>query len=208
MSRGDLRPVHPAALRLARVIEHAGGQLQVGFGKRIRRGRGREIRHRIIRCIQALGGCVLQTRDDALAAVAQFAGLRPQRRIFARGVEFLHRRPLGLAVEIAQRFCAQHVTQPVGNRLIRRRNIARRLDRLLGGLGGRCGGRSRRLRAGATVAVSFLLVSALAGVGLAGVGLARSCGLGGRNGGDIGRLWSPARPSPSPSPRRAPACPA
>ncbi len=32
----DLRPVHPAALRLARVIQHAGGQLQIGFRKRVR----------------------------------------------------------------------------------------------------------------------------------------------------------------------------
>jgi hypothetical protein len=73
----DLRPVHPAALRLARVIQHAGGQFQFGFGKLIRRGRGRKIRHRIIGRIQAFRGGILQTCDDAFAARGQSAALRP-----------------------------------------------------------------------------------------------------------------------------------
>ena len=33
---GNLRPVHPAALRLACIVEHAGSQFQFGFGKLIR----------------------------------------------------------------------------------------------------------------------------------------------------------------------------
>ena len=129
----DLRPVHPAALRLARVIQHAGGQLQFGFRKRIRRGRRGEIRHRIIGGVQAVGGGILEPRDDAFAARGQRAGLRPQRRKFARGVELLDRGAFGLAVEIAQRFRAHHVAQFVGDRLIRRRDVARGLDRFLGG---------------------------------------------------------------------------
>ena len=80
----DLRPVHPAALRLARIVEHAGGQFQFGFGKLVRRGGGGEIRHRIVGRIEAFGGGILQAGDHALAAVGQFAGLRPLRRIFAR----------------------------------------------------------------------------------------------------------------------------
>ena len=119
-----------------------------------------------------------------LPLVGQRAALRPQRRKFARGVEFLDRGPFGLAVEIAQRFRAQHVAQFVGDRLIGRRDVAGGLDRFLGGLGGRrCGGRSRRSCAGVAVAVSFLavsllLVSALAGVGLGSAvdsGRHRSC---------------------------------
>ena len=43
-----------------------------------------------------------------LAVCGQRAALGPQRRKFTRGVEFLHRGSLGLAVEIAQRFRAQH----------------------------------------------------------------------------------------------------
>ena len=59
----DLRPVHPAALRLARIVQHAGGQLQFGFRQRIRRGRRGEIRHRIVGGVQAVGGGVLEARD-------------------------------------------------------------------------------------------------------------------------------------------------
>ncbi len=48
----DLRPVHPAALRLARIIHHARGQLQVGFRQRVGAVGRREIRHRIVGCVQ------------------------------------------------------------------------------------------------------------------------------------------------------------
>ena len=98
----DLRPVKPAALCLARVIEHAAGQLQIGFRKLIRRGRRREIRHRIVGGIQAFGSRILQACDDAFAVLGQRAGLGPQRRKFTRGVKLLNRRAFALAVEIAQ----------------------------------------------------------------------------------------------------------
>src|SRR5882757_2991556 len=141
----DLRPVHPAALRLARIVQHAGGQLQFGVGELVGRGGGSEIRHRIIGGIEAFGGGVLQAGDDALAAVGQFAGLGPLRRVFTRAVELLDRGALGLAVESAQRFAAEHFAQFVGDRLIGGGNVARGLHRLLGRLRrGRRGGRGRR----------------------------------------------------------------
>ena len=143
---GDLRPVHPAALGLSRIVEHARGQFQFGFGELVRRSGGRKIRHRIVGRIEALGGGILQTGDHALAAVGQFAGLRPLRRVVARRVELLDGGALVLAVEIAQRFGAEHVAQAVGDRLVGRSDGAD-LHRLLGGFGGGRGGcRSRRRR--------------------------------------------------------------
>ena len=65
---GDLRPVHPAALRLAGIVEHAGGQFQLGFGELIRRSGGSEIRHRIFGRIEPFGGGILQAGDHAFAA--------------------------------------------------------------------------------------------------------------------------------------------
>ena len=62
----DLRPVHAAALGLARIVEHAGGELQLGFGERIGRRGGGEIRHRVIGGIEAVGRRILQPRDHAL----------------------------------------------------------------------------------------------------------------------------------------------
>ena len=191
MSAADLRPVHPAALRLARIVQHAGGQLQFGFRKRIRRGRRGEIRHRIIGRIQAFGGGILEARDDALAALGQRAALRPQRRIFARGVELLDRGSLGLAVEIAQGFRAQHVAQFVGDRLIGRRDVAGSLGRFLGGFGGRRrGGRRRSSYGGGGRGVVLVGVGrasvGLAAVGLAAVGGRRVAGVGGRSGDDLG----------------------
>ena len=97
----DLRPVHPAALRLARIVQHAGGQFQFGFRQRIRRCRRGEIRHRIVGRVQAFGGGILQPGDRRPWRGGQRAGLGPQRRVFARGVEFLDRGAFGLAVEIA-----------------------------------------------------------------------------------------------------------
>ena len=93
----DLRPVHPAALGLARVIQHAGGQLQFGVRKSIRRSRRSKIRHRVIGGIQAIGIRILEPCDDAFAALGQSAGLRPQRRKFTRGVKLLNCRAFALA---------------------------------------------------------------------------------------------------------------
>jgi hypothetical protein len=73
----DLGPVHPAALGLARIVEHAGGQLQIGFCKRVRRRCCAEIRHRIVGGVQAIGGGIPETRDDALSGRGQRAALRP-----------------------------------------------------------------------------------------------------------------------------------
>ena len=67
----DLRPVHAAALGLARIVEHAGGEFQLGIGERIRRGGGGEIRHRIVGGIEAVGGRILQPRDHALGRCGQ-----------------------------------------------------------------------------------------------------------------------------------------
>ena len=156
----DLGIVHPAALRLARIIHHAGGQFQIGFRQRIGIGGGGEIRRRIIGGIEAVGGGILQPRDDALAGRGQRAALRPQRGEVTRGVEFLDRGPLGLAVEIARRLAAQQILELVGDRLIRGRDVARGLDRLGGGSRG-----GRRRRGGRVVAVSFLAVSALSVAG-------------------------------------------
>ena len=149
---------------MACIVEHARGQLHIRFRKRIRRGGSREIGDRIIRRVQPIGGRILQPRHDTIAAVGQLAGLCPDRSEVVRGVELLYRRPLRLAVEIALRFGAEHVAQPVGNRLIRRRDIAGRLD----GLGGwsRC-----RSDAGRVTLRRFWF----AGIGLGGVG----CGSGG-----------------------------
>ena len=147
---GDLRPVHPAALGLSRIVEHARGQFQFGFGELVRRSGGGKIRHRIVGRIEALGGGVLQTGDHALAAVGQFAGLRPLRRVVARRVELLDGRALVLAVEIAQRFGADHVAQAVGDRLVGWSDGAD-LDRFLGGFGGRRGGCRSRRRGGCGV---------------------------------------------------------
>ena len=97
----DLRIVHPAALRLTRIVQHAVGQFEVGFGQRVRRGRGGKIRRRIIGGVQAVGGGILEARDDALGGLGQRAALGPQRREVARGVELFHRGAFGLAVEIA-----------------------------------------------------------------------------------------------------------
>ena len=143
----DLRPVHPAALRLAGVVEYARCQLQLGFCNLIRRGCGSEIRHRIVGRVQALGGGVLEPCDHALGAGGEGTALRPQRREVSRGVEFLDRGPLALAVEIAQRFGAQHIAQLVRDRLIGRRDVACGLDRL----GRRGRGDSRRSRGGCAI---------------------------------------------------------
>ena len=147
----DLRPVHPAALRLARIVQHAGGQLQFGVGELVRRGGGGEIRHRIVGRIEAIGGGVLQAGDHALGAVGQLAGLGPLRRIFARAVEFLDRGALVLAVEIAQRLAAEHFAQFVGDRLIGRGTL---LAAFTGSLAGSAAGAWRSRRRGAAVAVS------------------------------------------------------
>ena len=171
----DLRPVHPAALRLTRIVHHAGGQFQIGFRQRVGGIGRRKIRHRIVGRVQTVGGGILQPRDDALAVRGQRAALRPQRSEVARGVEFLDRGPLGLAVEIARRFGAQQILEFVGDRLIRGRDVARGLDRLLGGFGGRrsgSGGRRRSRGGGRRVL--------LGGIRLVGVG--------GRSGDDVGRL--------------------
>jgi len=131
----DLRPVHPAALRLTRVVQHAGGQLQLSVRQQIRRGRRSEIRHRIVGGIQAIRGGIPETRDDAFTARIQSAGLSPQRREFACGVKLLHRGAFGLTVEIAQRFGAQRFAQFVGDRLICRRDAARSLGWFRRGFG-------------------------------------------------------------------------
>ena len=140
----DLRPVHPAALRLTRIVQHAVGQLQFGVGQLVRRGGGSEIRQRIVGGIQAVGSRVLQPRDHALGAGGQLAGLGPQRRVFAGRIELLDRRALGLAVEIAHRLAAEHVAQFVGDRLIGGGDVACSLHRLGGGRCGGCGRGSRR----------------------------------------------------------------
>ena len=68
---GDLRPMHPAALRLASIVEHAGGQLQFGIGELVGRSRSGKIRHRIVGGIEPLSGGVLQAGDHALGAVGE-----------------------------------------------------------------------------------------------------------------------------------------
>ena len=167
---GDLRPVHPAALGLPRIVEHARGQFQFGFGELVRRSGSGKIRHRIVGRVEALGGGILQTGDNALAAIGQFAGLRPLRRIVARRVELLDGSALVLAVEIAQRFGADHVAQAVGDRLVGRSDSAH-LHRLLGGFGGGRGGCRSRRRGGCGV------VSRRCGDGLCrlGVGFGLGC---------------------------------
>ena len=171
---GDLRPVHPAALGLARIVEHARGQFQFGFGELVRRSGGGKIRHRIVGRIEALGGGVLQAGDHALAAVGQFAGLRPLRRIVARGVELLDGGALALAVEIAQRFGAEHVAQVVGDRLVGRCDGAD-LHRLLGRFGGGRGGCRCRRRRGCGV-VSRRCRDGLGRLDLGRFGLGCLCG--------------------------------
>ena len=168
----DLRPVHPAALGLSRIVEHARGQFQFGFGKLVRRSGGGKIRHRIVGRIEALGGGVLQAGDHALAAVGQFAGLRPLRRVVARRVELLDGGTLVLAVEVAQRFGAEHVAQAVGDRLVGRSDGAD-LHRLLGRFGGGRGG-CRRRRRGCGVVSGEVRSSTVS----AGLGSARLCGRG------------------------------
>ena len=178
---GDLRPVHPAALGLSRIVEHARGQFQFGLGELVRRSGGRKIRHRIVGRIEALGGGVLQTGDHALAAVGQFAGLRPLRRVITRRVELLDGRALVLAVEIAQRFGADHVAQAVGDRLVGRSDGAD-LHRFLGGFGGGRGGCRSRRRGGCGV------VGRRCGDGLGRLGLGGLCGRAG-----FGRLFDGLR---------------
>ena len=182
----DLRPVHPAALRLACIVEHAGGQLQFGVGELVGRGGGGEIRHRIVGGIEAFGGGILQAGDDALGAGGQLAGLGPQRRIFARAVEFLDRGALALAVESAQRLAAEHFAQFVGDRLIGRRercsrpSPARRLApwRLRAQALPASWSRYRSsASAGLTSSAGAVTISAGFGSGAVG-GRARRCGLG------------------------------
>ena len=71
----DLRPMHPAALRLARIVEHAGGEFQFGFGERVGRRRRRRNPAPDSRPDQAVGGGGLEARDHALGAGVT-AGLR------------------------------------------------------------------------------------------------------------------------------------
>ena len=71
-----LRPVHPAALRLPSVIQHAGGQFQIGFRKHVGIA-AIEVRHRIIGRVQSLGSAILQPRNHALAVLCQRSALRP-----------------------------------------------------------------------------------------------------------------------------------
>ena len=133
MSAGDLRPVHAAALRVARIVQHAGGELQFGVGQRVRRGRSGEIRHRIVGRVEAVGRGILQPRDHALGRSS--VSCRPvvnTRRIFAGRVELLDRAALVLAVESAQRLAGELFAQFVGDRLIGGRHVARGLDRLGG----------------------------------------------------------------------------
>src|SRR5581483_3962695 len=130
--------------------EHAVGELQLGFGQRVRRGGRGKVRHRIVARREAIGGRVLQPRDHALRNVVEASRLNPDRRVVPCGIEFLDRRTLALVLEIAQRFRGQQLLELVGDRLVGRRHVARGLHRLLGGLGrSRCGGgRSRRLDGG------------------------------------------------------------
>ena len=175
--------MHAATLRLAGVIQHAGGKLQVGLRQRIRRGRSSEIGHRVIGSVETIGCGILQAGNHALAGLREAARLCPERGEFARAVELLNRATFGLAIEIAHGFSAQHFLQFVGDRLICGGNIAgtfhrlRRqlLGRLLRLLGGRSSGGSsgRRCCCGRCQGSDC-------GVGFAGVGW--------RRGDDVGRL--------------------
>ena len=177
MSAADLRPVHAAALRLARIVEHAGGQLQFGFGERIRRGGGGEIRHRIIGGIEAVGGRILQPRDHALGAGGQRAALGPERREVARVVEFLDRGALVLAVEIAQRLarrsCRAACRRPADRR---RATLLAAFTGSAAGAAAVAGAAGRRLRGGVVAAGRRAFARSLGGASR------RRCG------GDVGRL--------------------
>ncbi len=182
----DLRPVHAAALGMACIVEHAGGELQLGIGQRIGRGGAGEIWHRIVGGVEAVGGRVLQPCDDALGRRGQVAGLGPDRREIARAIKLLDRRALVLAVEMARGLGADDVPELVRDRLVGGGHVACGLHRLGGGsCGRRCSGSCRR--GGRGVSLGRLGRGRLGRGGLGLRGLALRC-FGRRCGGDVGRL--------------------
>ena len=165
--RADLRPVHPAALGLTRVVEHAGGQFQFGIRERIRRRCSGEIRHRIVGGIEAVGRGVLEPCNHALGACGEGAALRPQPahiRAWCRIFRRQRARPCGQNISTILRPASR--LQFVGDRLIRRRDTARGLDRFFCGFDRRC----RLDVAGGAAAVSAGLVSTAFSVVLAASG--------------------------------------
>jgi len=114
----DLRPVHPAALRLAGIIQHAGGQFQFGFRKRV--GRGRRVA--LDRAEPERGGGDVRGDTGLLGRVVDLAQLieslkqdvaklRGLIEVLANQTETLERRQKDLYVDLDNRLRRLEQTQ-------------------------------------------------------------------------------------------------
>ena len=97
---GDLRPVHPAALRLAGIVQHRWRSASVRLRPARRaRSRRRNPAPDSRRRSRPSASASFSRAITPLASGGQRAGCGPHRRVVARGVELLDRGALGLAVE-------------------------------------------------------------------------------------------------------------
>ncbi len=129
-----------------RVGDDRHGQLDFGVGERGRVGQRREIRHRIVGGIEAVGIDMAEIGDRGVGARIGLAVGDPERRVVAAGIERVDLRAVLLAADDVVEFAVGEIVQLVGDRArsgrgrrrgsVSRRRRGRRCRRRAGGRGG------------------------------------------------------------------------
>ena len=127
----DTRPMHASDRGVMRVGDDRRGEPHLGIGERRRIGRGREVRHRIVGRIEAVGVDLAEISHGFLGAGVDLAVGDPERRVVARGIERLERRAILLAADEAVELAVTEFAQLIGDRRV---GVGDRARRRRGGL--------------------------------------------------------------------------
>ena len=134
----DARPMHASHLRVMRVGDDRGAELELALGEARRIGHRGNIRHHVVGRVQAVGIDTPEIVDRGQSAVVDLALGDPYRRVAALRIERIERRSFFFVAHQAVELAAGEFAQLLHDRVDRRRRRGRSCHSIGGRLATLC----------------------------------------------------------------------